>query len=360
MNWTRTFSSVGRDTIFVAEDKEMYIWRDKMVRITLPPDVKPASFATGQDNALLLTKDSQIYTAKTDLLFTLVKPFTSEKIIKIGCGGVFSMALTEAGNLWYCGDGNAFRPLTGCAKGKTSKPVKLSLPFLVSDFACTFKAFLALTPDGRIFSKKATLYPLENVTQIFCGGSHCLALTEDGLLWTWGDNSYGNLGLGDKEVRKEPEVVLRGGVKAVVTGGTFNLAWKEDGGLIGWGSNRFGQLGVGDRLHRLMPVDIPLPEGVEIRGIGATCVFSYVIGSKGEMVYWGTRFPDRIEIAPAVTTPEIFKGMTFYVPLPATLPLWQEMGSWIFLGRRDENSGFRVFPDEVLYHFAAVMVKKLA
>jgi len=35
---------------------------------------------------------------------------------------------------------------------------------------------------------------LSNITAIECGGDFAMALASDGRIWTWGDNSYGQLG----------------------------------------------------------------------------------------------------------------------------------------------------------------------
>lgn len=39
---------------------------------------------------------------------------------------------------------------------------------------------------------------------IAVGAFHNLALTEDGILWAWGNNEYGQLGTGDTQPRSHP------------------------------------------------------------------------------------------------------------------------------------------------------------
>ncbi|XVE93435.1 hypothetical protein REPUB_Repub01dG0192200 [Reevesia pubescens] len=48
------------------------------------------------------------------------------------------------------------------------------------------------------------LQGLENVRLIAVGAFHNLALQEDGTLWAWGNNEYGQLGTGDTQPRSEP------------------------------------------------------------------------------------------------------------------------------------------------------------
>lgn len=43
------------------------------------------------------------------------------------------------------------------------------------------------------------------VVQVCCGASHSLARTATGLLYAWGMNEHGQLGLGDVKPRFRPE-----------------------------------------------------------------------------------------------------------------------------------------------------------
>lgn len=45
---------------------------------------------------------------------------------------------------------------------------------------------------------------LDNVRLIAVGAFHNLALQEDGTLWAWGNNEYGQLGTGDTQPRSQP------------------------------------------------------------------------------------------------------------------------------------------------------------
>jgi alpha-tubulin suppressor-like RCC1 family protein len=58
------------------------------------------------------------------------------------------------------------------------------------------------------FSKKIStpvrVQGLEHVSMIAVGAFHNLALSEDGILWAWGNNEYGQLGIGDTQPRSQP------------------------------------------------------------------------------------------------------------------------------------------------------------
>jgi len=78
--------------------------------------------------------------------------------------------------------------------------------------------------------------------------SHCLTVRTDGSLWAWGSNNAGRLGLGtaDYDAHPTPTRVGTDSWKVVSGGGSHSLAIKNDGSLWAWGSNTFGQLGLGD------------------------------------------------------------------------------------------------------------------
>lgn len=89
------------------------------------------------------------------------------------------------------------------------------------------------------------------------GWDHSAGVKEDGTLWTWGANSYGQLGDGTTTGRFSPEQVGTGKrwVDAA-SGKYYTVALQDDGTLWAWGINEHGQLGDGTREQRLMPVNV--------------------------------------------------------------------------------------------------------
>jgi alpha-tubulin suppressor-like RCC1 family protein len=99
---------------------------------------------------------------------------------------------------------------------------------------------------------------LGRVARFATGANHTCAQTPDGELWCWGDNRYGQLGLGDRGNRLSP-TKLPGSNDAsakVFAGGGHSCAIHADGSFWCWGDNRSGQLGLGDKESRLAPTRV--------------------------------------------------------------------------------------------------------
>ncbi|CAL0319733.1 unnamed protein product [Lupinus luteus] len=94
------------------------------------------------------------------------------------------------------------------------------------------------------------------IKQIACGDSHCLAVTMEGEVQSWGRNQNGQLGLGTTEDSLVPQKIqiFQGlPIKMVAAGAEHSVAITEDGELYGWGWGRYGNLGLGDRNDRWIP-----------------------------------------------------------------------------------------------------------
>ena len=90
---------------------------------------------------------------------------------------------------------------------------------------------------------------------VSAGDDHSIAITADGAVWSWGGGAYGKLGHGDEQNQLLPKKVdsLTGQRVAAVSAGTHSLALTADGAVWSWGGGGYGQLGRGDREHQFEP-----------------------------------------------------------------------------------------------------------
>ena len=90
--------------------------------------------------------------------------------------------------------------------------------------------------------------------RLAAGGRHTCLRADTGTIKCWGDNAYGQLGLGDVFPRGDaagemgdnlPPVALGGPAVDVVAGDYHSCARLENGSVKCWGLNRVGELGIG-------------------------------------------------------------------------------------------------------------------
>lgn len=98
--------------------------------------------------------------------------------------------------------------------------------------------------DGTKIDRKTMFKVMDNVATVSVGGSYTAAIKTDGSLWTWGNNGDGQLGDGTNTDRYKPIKVMDN-VLSVCAGDFHTAAIKKDGSLWTWGRNDYGQLGSG-------------------------------------------------------------------------------------------------------------------
>jgi len=206
-------------------------------------------------------------------------------IISIAAGFDYSLALKNDGTVWAWG-GNMWGVIGDGTYTPQPRPVQvINLTNIVAIAAGT-EHCLALKNDGTVWAwgwnangclgenntivKRSTpeqVAGLSNITAIAANGSlHNLALKNDGTVWTWGDNMYGQLGDGSLTERYVPtQLASLNNITTIGTGERHSFAVKNDGALFSWGWNGNGQLGVDfiSFFHQSSPVNITLLKDVK-------------------------------------------------------------------------------------------------
>jgi hypothetical protein len=120
--------------------------------------------------------------------------------------------------------------------------------------------------DGTTVSRSTPVQVtgLTGVAAIAGGNHYSLALKNDGTVWAWGSNTSGQLGDGTTTNRFTPvQVANLTGVTLITAGGWAHcLALTDDGTVWAWGGNSYGQLGDGTTTDRTTPVQVPGLTGV--------------------------------------------------------------------------------------------------
>ncbi|RYH28646.1 hypothetical protein EON65_11435 [archaeon] len=147
---------------------------------------------------------------------------TLERITMVACGNDYTLARGAAG-LWSWGNG---------AGGKLG----------LGDVYDRLEPVLVPRLRGR------------TILQVVAGTYHSMAVVQyppilkGGYLYSWGSGYQGQLGLGAKSVSLEPMIIeyflcVNTMIRMIAAGATHCLAVTVDGEVYSWGSNQHGQLG---------------------------------------------------------------------------------------------------------------------
>ncbi|XP_022827451.1 probable E3 ubiquitin-protein ligase HERC2 [Spodoptera litura] len=140
------------------------------------------------------------------------------------------------------------------------------------------QTLFAVTPDGKVYatgygaggrlgiggidsvSQPTLLASIQHVfiAKVACnsGGKHCLALSADGDVYSWGEGEDGKLGHGNRVSYDRPKLIsaLSGlEVVAIACGGAHSACLTARGRIYTWGKGRYGRLGHGDSEDQLVP-----------------------------------------------------------------------------------------------------------
>jgi alpha-tubulin suppressor-like RCC1 family protein len=249
-------------------------------------------------------------TDSTDSPVTVKLP-AGVTITKVAAGGRHTLAVTSTGQVlsWgynfhgELGDGNDATKLL---------PVTVPLPAgtVVTSVAAGDVDSLAITSTGLLYSwgdnhygqlgdastqqsNVPVLVKFRKGTKVVAAGTsynYSMALTSGGQVYTWGYDGSGQLGVGDYTASEIPRPVkLPHGTKVakIANGGYDGLALTVGGKLWAWGDDAFGQLGDGVFKTSLLPKLVKVPAGVKIVAIGAGSEHGIALTSTGSVLTWG-------------------------------------------------------------------------
>jgi alpha-tubulin suppressor-like RCC1 family protein len=122
-------------------------------------------------------------------------------------------------------------------------------------------------------------------------GQYTLALATDGTVWTWGNNSYGQLGDNTTISRSSP-VQMGSDTWSYAVAGTISTAIRNNL-LYVWGRNLTGALGLNDTLNRSSPVQLSATTSYVLASSGTPTndggIAVFAITTKGFLISIGGR-----------------------------------------------------------------------
>ena len=298
---------------------------------------KLTAIAAGQDFSLAVASDGKVYawgnnaqgelgngdtTDQPALVPVTVNGIlTNQTVTLVAAGSYHSLAITTDGQVMAWGYNRTGALGDGTTANRSSPvAVKTNGPLAGQRFIAVAAGeyhSLALSASGTVFAwgfnfngqlgdgsgldssvpvalNRTNLFAGKSVIAIAAGLEHSLALTEDGLVYAWGDNSVGQLGDGTTHERDTPVPVGTNGVfagkrlTAIATGAGHSLALAMDGQLYAWGANAFGRLGDGTFAQRNSPMAVNMGGVLQTQSITALAAGSQAFHS---MVLTADRSP---------------------------------------------------------------------
>lgn len=210
--------------------------------------------ACGSSHSAAITASGELYTwglgeygrlghgdNTTHLRPRLVNALTNHRVVQVACGSrdAQTLCLTEEGFVFSWGDGDFGKLGRGGSEG-------CSIPHQVE----------RLNGVG--------------VIQIECGAQFSLALTKIGEVWTWGKGDYYRLGhSSDQHIRKPTPIQALRGKKVihVAVGALHCLAVTDTGHVYAWGDNDHGQQGSGNTSVNRKPVQVLGLDGIFVNRV---------------------------------------------------------------------------------------------
>jgi alpha-tubulin suppressor-like RCC1 family protein len=190
-------------------------------------------------------------------------PPTGQAWAQVATGDFRSTALTAAGQMYSWGS-NGYGQLGDGTTTDQRTPT------------------LMAAPTGSVWAGVAA------------GFGHTLALAANGSLYAWGDNYYGQLGIGNTTAtlarRSIASPVAGQRWTQVAAGYNFSLALYSDGSVYAWGNNQNGQLGDGTTTARWSPVRVAPPTGHTWTQVAGGFGSAAALCSDGSLYTWGNNY----------------------------------------------------------------------
>jgi alpha-tubulin suppressor-like RCC1 family protein len=203
-----------------------------------------------------------------------------------GDGSLWAWGLNSSGQL---GDGTTINRSSPVQVLQTTEPNSWISVDGGNDFT------VGITSNGKLWGwgSAAGLTiapPAFSWSQISQNSTRTIAIRNDGMLFTWGLNNAGQLGIGDSVNRSSPVQVGWSSWSLVSSGASHTLAVRSDGTLFAWGLNSSYQLGIIDSFNRSSPTQVNASSWSQISagdfhstGIANNLLYAWGLGTSGQL-----------------------------------------------------------------------------
>ena len=277
-----------------------------------PPPSAAARIAAGNNTSSAVTAAGALYTWGTyrgagapNTSSSTAAPITLPGVRTVARGSsTHGVAVRNDGAVWAWGyAGDVFCNFSGIiyhtptqvtgaaniasASAGTGHTLLLSNTGVVYAFGCNGSGQLGLSSSIQSAATPVQVPGLPaGITAVAAGNTFSLALDGNGNVWAWGTVSLANgtplINYGFAPV----QVAGLSGIRALAAGENHALALKNDGSVMAWGSNSNGKLGDGSSANRLTPVPTLLTSG--IKAVEASSEFSLALReADGVVLSWG-------------------------------------------------------------------------
>ncbi|MCI9446707.1 MAG: hypothetical protein HFH36_04805 [Lachnospiraceae bacterium] len=268
-----------------------------------------SSVSLGDNHSAAITEDGSLYcwgyneygqvgNGTTVNQSTPVKVL--ENVSSVLLGYESSMALTETGDLYCWGHNHVGQVGNGSEAEIQAEPVKVmeNVSSAVTspdgyhsaalkengDLYCWGYNNYGQVGNGEINQQQGTpVKVMENVLSVSLGDQHSAAITENGSLYCWGDNQHRQIGSGSEENTQAEPVKVMENAACVSLGGSASAAVDQNGDLYCWGYNNYGQVGNDTTQTQAIPVKVM--ENVSSVSLGDER--STAITKTGALYSWG-------------------------------------------------------------------------
>eukprot|EP00501_MAST-03F_sp_TOSAG23-6_P001962 GSMAST32.ASY1.ANO1.2046.1 assembled CDS len=200
---------------------------------------------------------------KARTVLTKVNSLDDKNVVQVAAGNEHTIILTRGGVAYTAG----YNDNGQCGLGNTSRVSSLSKIDSFSD------------QDQCISHIHA-----------YNGCEHSLVVTTDGKLWSFGYNYRGQLGQGNTISQTTPKLVnslSRHKVALVSCSYYHSFISCDSGDSFSFGRNDFGQLGLGDKIDKSQPQRVDTLLGIHLRGVACGQYHSMVATDAGKVLACG-------------------------------------------------------------------------